>query len=91
MPKGWDRFFRVVALLILAVATFASLYVPVVLVAPWGLLVVLALTVLGLIAVAGRLHEVRVRVDGLEERLDELTGGDDDEEGLPPQEPPSEG
>lgn len=89
MPKAWDRLFRGVALIILAAAAFATMYVPVVLIAPWGLVGVLALLVLGLVAVAGRLHEVRVRVDALEERLAELNG-DDAEEGPPPSEPTPE-
>lgn len=89
MPKAWDRLFRVVALLILAAAAFATLYVPVVYIAPWGLIAVLALTILGLVAVAGRLHEVRVRVDALEERLDDLSAGGEGEE-EPPPEPPRE-
>lgn len=87
MSKTWDRLFRVVALLILTVAAFATMYVPVVLLAPWGLLAVLALTVLGLVAVGGRLHELRVRVDALEEVLEDLTGDDEEE---PPRPVPQE-
>lgn len=88
MPTPVDRLFRIVALLILAVGAFATLYVPVVLLPPWGLLVVLALTILGLIAVAGRLHELRVRVDGLEQRLDGLSDAGVEEP--PEREPPQE-
>lgn len=91
MPKGWDRAFRGVALLILAAGTVASLWVPVVLLPPWGLLVVLALLVLGLVAVAGRLHELRVRVDALEERLDGISDADGAEGPPPPPEPPQAG
>lgn len=91
MPKAWDRLFRVVALIILIGVIFASLYVPVWLIPyPWGVMAVLAPMVLGLVAIGGRLHELRVRVDTLEERLDNLrVGGDEGAE--PPPGPPQEG
>jgi hypothetical protein len=69
MPAGWDRFFRLLALGILAVGAFAVLWVPIVLLAPLGAVAVVALVTLALVAVAARLHELRVRVDALEERL----------------------
>jgi hypothetical protein len=69
LSPGWEILFRLVALLVLAAAAFAVLWVPVALLAPpAGLVGVLAILTIALVAMAGRLHELRIRVDALEDR-----------------------
>jgi membrane protein YdbS with pleckstrin-like domain len=72
-----ERVTRFFALLILAVASYAVVYVPFVLLAPYGSVGVVALVVLGAVSMAGRLQMTRSRLRALEARLEALESARD--------------